>query len=160
MLKRILIVLLLFFIYYSSSTSGILVSEPTTWNNGQQKDPNSEIKHIFDAKSVFFDTYFEDDHTIEDLSFEFYIRKLVHILTYSFLSFLIFLNLPRIKFRFIVSFLLTVSISLLDEANQFITYGRSGRLWDVYLDSAASFITLFFLFIAYLIYKKNKLKKR
>ena len=156
MLKRILLACILFFIFYTSSTSGILVSEPDTWNNGQHKDPDSKIEHIFDSDSAFYNPYFGDDKTIYDLSFEFYIRKIIHILIYSFLAFLIFLNLPKIRFRFIVTFLLTVFISFLDEANQFNTYGRSGRLWDVVLDSTAAFITLLWVFVFYLIYKKSK----
>jgi VanZ family protein len=142
-------------IYYTSNTSKILVSDPETWSNGQWKDPSASLGQLLHQESEFYDPYLNDEVQFEDLNFEFFLRKLAHILTYGMLSILIFLNLPLLKNRYITSFFLTVFVSFLDEVNQYFTYGRSGRLLDIGLDTVSAFIFLLFIFIFFQAQKKT-----
>lgn len=158
-MKKVLLVSWVIMIFYFSSTSAIKVTDPSTWMNQTVYSTHVSLTDILDSDSQFYLGYLENHHTYFDLGLEFYLRKLAHILVYSMLSLFILLNLQRFRMRYTIAWLFTVSIAFVDEANQFMMEGRSGRLLDVTLDSTAAFILLSFVWLLSLLLQNTKRRK-
>ena len=81
---------------------------------------------------------------------DFIIRKAAHFLEYAILFVLYyrgFKNTSKMNFRriFFLSLLLTVSYALTDEYHQTFVSGRTGRLFDLGVDSLGAFFGLIFV---------------
>ncbi|PGK52554.1 hypothetical protein CN918_25295 [Priestia megaterium] len=132
-IKRILLVLLLLAIYKLSNTSGLQVKDPTTWLNETQyvKDVSSDF--LVNIKSEFYAPY----DNVTDLNF--ILHKLSHIIFYSLLAYLFFLNVKRhVGWTAFLLFLAALG----DEIHQYYVVGRSGRALDVLLDVVAGLVII------------------
>ena len=74
---------------------------------------------------------------------EFLIRKGAHIVTFGALAIAAFIMTRR----YLVSFLLTIGIAIIDEFHQSLTGGRTPTIHDVFLDTFGAFLALLFIFI-------------
>lgn len=157
-MKKIFLLLWLFLIFYSSSTSAIQITHPHTWLNDTIYSDQVSLLDILDTDSQFYLGYLENHDNYFELGTEFYSRKIAHIFAYAFLSLLVFWNLARFKlfFRFSLSWLFAAIIACIDEFNQYLMVGRSGRLLDVVLDSSSAFIILFGVFVFFVLKRVNR----
>lgn len=86
------------------------------------------------------------------------IRKLAHITEYLILAILIFNLVVKFNFKtpYVISFILCLSLSVLDEFHQLFVSGRTGQLKDVVIDMLGSITAI--LIIMFL-NKRNNLEK-
>jgi VanZ family protein len=91
---------------------------------------------------------------------EFFIRKAAHFFVYFGLGFLIYraLNISILNKRliFIPSWVITILYAISDEIHQGFTPNRSPHIEDVMIDAIGG---LFGIIVAWLIYKKIRIKK-
>lgn len=148
-MKKIFLLFWLVLIFYTSSTTAIQITHPYTWVNGTIYSDQVSLSGILHAESQFYLGYLENHDSYLELGTEFYLRKIAHVFVYAFLSLFFFWNLSRFRlfFRVTFSWLLTVFIAFIDEFNQYLMVGRSGRLLDVALDSSAALILLSSVFV-------------
>lgn len=88
---------------------------------------------------------------------EFLIRKGAHIVSFGALAAAIFAVLPKIRFRYLAAFGLTVIAAVLDEYHQSLTGGRTPYLGDVALDAFGAALALSLIA---LLLKRNKMTKQ
>ncbi|EMR07924.1 putative integral membrane protein [Bhargavaea cecembensis DSE10] len=88
---------------------------------------------------------------------EFLIRKGAHIVSFGVLAAAIFAVLPKIRFRYLAAFGLTVIAAFMDEYHQSLTGGRTPYLGDVALDA---FGAALFLSLIALLMKRNVPKRK
>ena len=82
------------------------------------------------------------------------IRKSAHVMTFGFLSFLLFKSLEFYRFSYVLSWILTVIYAMSDEYHQSFMPGRTSTIWDVFLyDSVGAFLVLL---VTFLIIKRKK----
>lgn len=150
MTRKLLLIGWILFVFYLSGTSAIKVTDPATWLNATIYAPHMSLMNLFDKESPFYWGYLYENKPLSSLTMEFYLRKLGHIILYSFLSFIIWSNIQKHRHAFKIAWIMTVIVAVVDECNQFLMIGRSGRLLDVVLDSVAA------LFVLILFYLKKK----
>ncbi|WP_160725291.1 VanZ family protein [Bacillus sp. USDA818B3_A] len=84
------------------------------------------------------------------------IRKSAHVMTFGFLSFLLFKSLEVYRFSYVLAWILTVIYAMSDEYHQSFMPGRTSSIKDVFLfDSIGAFLVQL---ITFLIIRKKKLK--
>lgn len=143
-----------FLIVKLSNTSELKVIEPASWlNDTEYETAVHNLDFLFDTDSNFYNPY--DTNRIMEKNF--ILHKISHILFYSVMTILLFLNIRKIRFKYCITFVSIVAFALLDEIHQFFVVGRSGRLNDVIVDSISSMITLI---IIYLFLKRKNPKKK
>jgi len=138
-LKKIIFILLLAVIFQLSNTPSIQVSDPKTWINETQYEKNLPIEKFFHKNGDFYRPYQNIHHK------EFILHKISHVVFFSFLTVFAYINFKR--HRLIKSWLFVTLYAASDEIHQAFIVGRSGRMMDIVLDSTASFMTMFFIFI-------------
>lgn len=146
-MKKILFFILLFGIFQLSNTSNLHVIDPSTWFNGPEYEKNLPIKKFFSLEGDFFFLY-DDIYNIN-----FIVHKLSHILFFSLLTILAYLNFNK---KALLSWLFVVGYALFDEIHQSFIVGRSGRALDVILDSTASLITIILIVIIRKLIKRKQ----
>lgn len=156
-LLRIILGVLIFLIFNFSTTSHLLVLNPSTWFNSAEYSDKVHISDLKNLNSSFYWGYFENGQNIYGLKLEFYMRKLAHIIMYATLSVAMYFNLFKYKNKLFISVLLTACIAFVDEVNQYLLIGRSGRLMDVILDTSAATVTLIVLNIIIILFINKKI---
>ena len=141
-MKKTLLIGWLLLIAYFSTTAHLLVLDPSTWFNSYEYNSFGVLKDLLNRDSAFYYRYLENGKTMSDLSMEFYFRKMAHSFFYGSLAILFVINLPWKRMKYIVGVLLTMLVATMDELNQFLIVGRSGRLIDILLDSAAALVVV------------------
>jgi len=123
-LKWLLFLFCLFFILFFSSQSG---------------SSSSELSNHFVS---FFHLFFSIS-----INLSFTIRKCAHFLEYFLLAiftYSLFSEYQAGRFQlFLFTFLFCVLFAISDEVHQLFVEGRSGRIFDVFLDSCGSFLGTF-----------------
>lgn len=154
-MKRVALLLLVFSIYYFSNTPDLRVAEPKTWvNEPHYEESVNGLSFVKTLQSTFYTPYSREELLYRD----FILHKVSHVVFYGFLSYLILINLAKVRCRYLLAWLFTTLFAFTDEIHQYFVVGRSGRLYDVILDSSAAFITLFFLF-SFSKIRKNQIEK-
>ena len=77
-----------------------------------------------------------------------YIRKLAHFVEYGILALLAIRAFAPIKLRYVVAFLLVVTVAAVDEINQSFNPSRTSSPWDVVLDALGGLTALIVFWIA------------
>lgn len=155
-MKRLLLLFVMICIFYLSNTPELRVIDPNTWFNEPSYEENvSDLSFIKEKESNFYSSYNREDM----LTTDFILHKVSHIIFYSLFTFLLHININIKKMKYVFVWFLVVLFAFTDEMHQYFIIGRSGRLNDVILDSSASFLTLFFIFIITL-WKNKKSEKR
>lgn len=137
------------FILYLSHTPSLTVTDFSTWISFPKYKPNVTMNDFL-KDGDFFKFY------NTNFSQEFLFRKIGHIITYSFLTYLCYINLgfsKKINFIFILA--LVLFIAIIDETCQYFILGRSGRFFDIILDFLSGLILLVILYK----YKKSVYKR-
>lgn len=143
-MKKVFLILLMFIILKLSATSGLRVIDPTTWFNETEYIKESGLEFLVNFESDFYLPY---DNI---LNMNFILHKLSHIIFYSLLGFLFYINFNK-KMKYALPALFLFAFS--DEILQYFVIGRSGRILDVSLDFIAGTICI-------LIFKQNLKKKK
>ncbi len=97
------------------------------------------------------------------IDFSYFIRKSAHFFLYFFLGMItmnLFLEYPvsfskKVFFSFLFCFFYACS----DEIHQLFIPGRSGKFFDVLIDTSGSFFGIFFFFVCFYFHQKRALKK-
>ena len=71
-----------------------------------------------------------------------YIRKLAHFVEYGVLALLAVRAFAPINFRYVVAFLLVLTVAAVDEINQSFNPARTSSPWDVSLDALGGLTAL------------------
>lgn len=140
LLKRIMFIILLLSIFQLSNTPNLRVSEPKTWFNSAQYEENLSVQKFFHKDGDFYRPYKNITNK------EFILHKISHILFFSILTILSYLNFKN-KNRLLYSWIFVVMYATTDEIHQAFIIGRSGRLMDIILDSTASLITILLILL-------------
>jgi len=135
-LRRGLLVAILFAIFQLSNTPNLHVSEPRTWFNAPQYEKHFSYKHFSFPTGTFYLPY----RNIKNE--EFVLHKISHIMFFSLLTTIIYLNLKEKRKRLFYSWLFATLFALTDEIHQSFIIGRSGRALDIGLDSLASLVAI------------------
>lgn len=88
---------------------------------------------------------------------EFLIRKGTHFSFFGIIGVVIFYVLRKRPFAPLIAIAAVFILGSLDEFRQSFSPDRTGTIKDVYIDTAGAF---FFVSIAWVIYKTNKLRKK
>ena len=143
LLKWICFLFWLGLIFYFSSQSGVVSSNTSSWALDFIRSiiPNSWFSNLV-------------------LDFTFLIRKSAHFCLYLLLGLFTFSLFKeyifKTKWLYFKSFLFCVCYAISDEVHQLFVIGRSGRVFDVLVDSSGAFFGLFLLFLI----RFFKIKKR
>ncbi|MCT8137680.1 VanZ family protein [Anaerobacillus sp. CMMVII] len=120
-------------------------------------EEEASMLFFLDSTSSFYDVY-----SLKDNSSYFQMRKLGHFVAYGFLATVIYLLLiPIQKFllRGLLAFGSASIIGLIDEVHQHFLVSRSGRILDVYINTAGSFTSVLLLGILIVLFRMlNKFK--
>lgn len=146
-MKKVWLLVTMLAIVYFSNTPSLKVSNPATWVNEPKYEQHVTSKDVFRKNSVFFRPY------KKEIELEFILHKASHVTFYSLLTYLVWINVRR---KFLLTWGCVILFALTDEVHQYFVTGRSGRLWDVVLDSSASLLVLIGLGIATIIQKRKK----
>lgn len=153
-MKRILLIITVLTICYLSNTPELRVIEPATWFNTPEYEENvNDLSFVRETSNVFYTAYSKE----ELLQPDFLMHKLSHVLFYALFAYLLFINLTIRKFRYILTWLIVTIFAITDEIHQYFVVGRSGRLYDILLDSTSALIILLFVF-GYQTWKKRSKK--
>ncbi|WP_245629800.1 VanZ family protein [Domibacillus robiginosus] len=128
-------------IFYFSNTPGVRITDPGTWIGLPRLKENVTLLSILHPNSDFYFLW-----SIE-MDSEFVLRKLAHISFFGLLAFLIYLNLPEGRGRYLLAGGFTALFAFTDEVHQAFITGRDGRLMDVMLDVASGALVLLFIYI-------------
>lgn len=154
-MKKILLLFNVLFILYFSNTPELRVIEPSTWINPPDYETQvNDLSFLFDTKGLFYLPYQIDD--TENL--DFYSHKISHMVFYTLLTYLVFINLRFKKLKRLTTFIVVCLFSLTDEIHQYFIVGRSGRMVDVILDSSMSFLTI--LVITLIVFLRDNRKNK
>lgn len=116
------------------------------------------IARIFNSQ---YDSMSEQGREEYVAGFQFIVRKSAHFSAYCALAFYLslagitFVNIKK-RYRFLLSFLITVFYAVTDEIHQLFVVGRSCELRDIFIDSGGALLGCFLLWVVYLICKKIK----
>jgi VanZ family protein len=149
-MKKWLLWLTVLGIIQFSNTPHLAVSDPSTWINPPQYEKNVTLAFLLDTESVFYFLW------VNVFQKEFLLHKLGHVIFFSLLTILIFINIKKTKMRYVNTWLWTTFFAFTDEVHQFFVVGRSGRFVDVLLDSAVSFLCLVSLFVFFSLNRDKK----
>jgi len=105
-----------------------------------------------DAHLLFFldqDSSFYDFYSLKDASSYLILRKTGHFLVYGFIASIIFLTLQinNLWLKGLVALGSASFIGLIDEVHQHFLINRSGRILDVYINTAGSLVSVLFLVV-------------
>ncbi|MBN8250844.1 VanZ family protein, partial [Priestia flexa] len=137
MLKRVLLIGLLLAISNFSHTPHLKVTDPGTWQNESVWDHTATLQSILDPSGEFFTQY------TYAFDAEFVLRKIAHLSFFGLLALLIYWNLPKMKGRFVLAWLLLAGFAFMDEVHQAFIVGRDGRIIDVIIDSVGGALFLY-----------------
>jgi len=87
---------------------------------------------------------------------EFLLRKSAHFFIFGFLAVSVYLVLPKLWLRTLITLFITLLFAIADEYHQSLTGGRTPSLQDVLLDMSGAIV---FLVIARFIFSYKKRKK-
>lgn len=147
-MKKIYLLLTIIAIIYLSNVPKLVVSQPESWINEPEYETKINYTHFLNKESEFFLPYKDIANK------EFILHKIGHIVFYSLLTYLVYINLKKRKRDLFYAWVFITFFGLTDEMHQAYIVGRSGRIMDVYLDSASGL----FMIIAIIIYSKFKNK--
>ncbi|WNF36661.1 VanZ family protein [Bacillaceae bacterium IKA-2] len=105
---------------------------------------DASILFFLDRNSSFYDFYsFKEE--LPSLT----TRKISHFLAYGFLASIIFLIIPidRLFLKGLLAFGSASLIGLIDEVHQHFIINRSGRILDVYINTAGSLVSVLLLML-------------
>lgn len=149
-MKKVLLLLVAISIIYFSNTPNLEVSNVSTWINEPKFEKEvTNLNFITEINSDFYRMYGSVTHI------DFILHKVAHVIFYSMLTYLLFINLNLKKKKFLITWMLVTFFALTDEIHQFFVVGRSGRMADVILDSTASIIFLITLYLVKKLHKKR-----
>jgi VanZ family protein len=116
----------------------------------------TSVLFFLDANSSFYDLY-----SFREGSLSFLLRKLGHFVTYGFLAFVIFLTTPidKLLLRGLLAISSASVIGLIDEIHQHFLMSRSGRLLDVYINSAGAIIFVLVTITIYVLLISLRIKQ-
>lgn len=155
-MKRLLLLFIIICIFYLSNTPELRVIDPSTWFNEPNYEENvNSLNFIKERESNFYSPYTREDM----INIDFILHKISHIIFYSLLTYLLYINIKIKRMKYVIIWLIVVLFAFTDEMHQYFIIGRSGRLNDVILDSFASLLTLFFIF-SITLWKNKKRQKR
>lgn len=114
----------------------------------------ASLLFFLDKNSSFYYTYPLLDSSAPVLQ----MRKVGHFIAYGFLAAIIFLiiSTEKVWLRGFDSVVVSSSIGLIDELHQHFLIGRSGRLLDVYVNTAGAITASFILVFFWSIFKLRK----
>jgi VanZ family protein len=136
LVRKFMLVAILFAIFQLSNTPNLHVSEPKTWFNSPQYEKHFSYKHFAFKEGTFYRPYRNVKNE------EFILHKISHVLFFSLLTTVIYLNLKEKRKRLFLSWVYATLFALTDEIHQSFIIGRSGRAMDIGLDSLASLLTI------------------
>ncbi|MDG5786786.1 VanZ family protein [Evansella sp. AB-P1] len=118
----------------------------------------AEVNPLFflDWNSSFYSSF-----SIIDGSATLQLRKIGHFIFYGTLAAFIFIVLPihNIWIRGVTAASSSSIIGAIDEYHQYFLSDRSGRLFDIYINIAGSFFTIFTILVLYgLLLMKQRIK--
>lgn len=138
-MKKFLLIFVMLIICYLSNTPQLRVIEPMTWFNKPEYEENvTNLSFVRETNNVFYTPYSKEDFVQHD----FLLHKASHVLFYSIFAYLLYMNLTIRKFKYITTWLIVTIFAITDEIHQYFVVGRSGRLYDVVLDSTAALLVL------------------
>lgn len=144
-------------ICYLSNTPELRVIEPVTWFNGPQYEENvSDLSFVRETDNIFYTAYSKEDFKQPD----FLMHKFSHVLFYSLFTYLLFINLTIKRMKHLLTWIIVTIFAITDEIHQYFVVGRSGRLYDILLDSSSAFVILFFIFLFQHWKKKRNMNKK
>lgn len=150
-MKKFSLIFIMLIICYLSNTPELRVVDPMTWFNTPEYEENvSNLNFVRETTNVFYTSYSKEDLKQHD----FILHKASHVFFYSLFTYLLFVNLPIKKFKYTSTWLIVTIFAFSDEIHQYFVVGRSGRLYDILLDSFASFLILLLIYG----YQKKKSK--
>lgn len=145
-LKLILVILWMFIIFMFSH---------------QKADDSSKLSDGLILKTVriiekITDKNYSDEEILE--KFVKPVRKMAHFTIYLILGVLVYLYIKETNINkvFIISLLICILYALSDEIHQLFILGRSGRIFDVFVDSLGSLTGIFMIKKVGRLYEKNK----
>jgi hypothetical protein len=156
MKKYILFMLILIALFYSS---GQTYEQQSLIPDLKQWLPREPLKNLLAYLQI---PYWGKTISIEERGYyhfiEFLIRKGAHIVTYGALAISVFLFTKR----YLMSFIITIGIAVIDEFNQSFTRGRTSTIQDVLLDAFGAFLALLIIYLIKNIHlhKKSRLFKQ
>lgn len=126
-------------------------------NSAESADDSNETSGFFSriVASVMtpgFEELSEEEQAIVVEQYQFYVRKVAHVVEYAVLSFLIMLAIDartRWLHGILIALPVTSAYSALDEIHQLLVDGRSCELRDLFIDSGGGvlgFIGAIFVF--------------
>lgn len=115
-----------------SNTPNLVVSDVGTWFNEPKFEKEIDPNSFVDLKSDFFNPY------SNVFNKDFLLHKLGHVVFYSLLTFMLYLNLKKYKLTLLICALFAMS----DEMHQYYVVGRSGRMMDVLFDIIVCLLAL------------------
>ncbi|MGG0655256.1 VanZ family protein [Rummeliibacillus pycnus] len=137
-----LLILLLAIFITSSQTYEQQSIVPTL----QKHFPNEPLKPFL---SLLHFHYYGMDISVESRGYyyflEFLVRKATHFLTFGAIGLALYIALPRLKFRLLLTIVGTFLLATIDEFHQYFTAGRTASFQDVLLDTtgAITFLAIF-----------------
>lgn len=149
-MRKMLLILLMLAIFYFSNTPGVKITDPGTWIALPSLKEGVTIFSILHPSSDFYFIWGSE------INKEFVLRKLAHVTFFGLLAFLIYLNLPKRRSRYLLSGIFTALFAFTDEVHQAFISERDGRLMDVMLDITSGIMTLLFI---YILKRKSQVKK-
>lgn len=130
------------FLFKWSNTSNLQVIDPSTWLNSGIKNSANHLSMLIDLSSEFYLGYFYRFGPLE-IGLNFYAHKLAHILGYTMLGYIAYKSFEsKRKRRILYPICYVMVIATFDEIHQLLTFGRSGRMMDVVLDTVSAIILL------------------
>ncbi|WP_397536464.1 VanZ family protein [Rummeliibacillus pycnus] len=143
MKKYIPLLILLLAIFISSSQT---YEQQTIVPTLEQYLPNEPLKPLL---SLLHFHYYGMEISVDSRGYyyflEFLFRKLAHFCTFGAIGLAVYIALPRLKYRFIISAVMTCIFAATDEIHQYFTSGRTASFQDVMLDTtgAITFLIIF-----------------
>ncbi|MBE6159679.1 MAG: VanZ family protein [Lactobacillales bacterium] len=145
-LKLLLIILWMFIIFMFSH---------------QKADDSSKLSDGLILKTVrIIEKITHKEYSDEEILNKFVkpVRKLAHFTIYLILGILVYLYIKELQISkiFIISLLICVLYAVSDEIHQLFIVGRSGRIFDVFVDSLGSLTGILLMKKVGRLHEKNK----
>lgn len=143
-MRHLLLITVAFSLLIIGLTTSVEIAKiaPTEYVIQSIYKEGAAILFFLDRNSSFYRPY-----SFSGASRGFIIRKAEHFLVYRLLAGIIFIILPlkSLWLKGLMAFSSTSLIGLIDEVHQHFLLNRSGRILDVYINMAGSFVSVFLL---------------